>query len=222
MIFLARSCKARLMKTLFISWRSTMVVFWNGSLGVESRRGADTPLTSVPGDCLEDEGVIAESYVRFISLNERSLVGGVTAGGDRINAGFLERLIDQLYGGEKLLPSGNRVSPAPPRSAVKCFEPRVSSVLMVFLTWHLKKCAQGLARDCSRRYRLLTSEARLTSLSASCVLPWCTSCLVSIIAWTITQTRVALPWPIGTGRSHLTLPGVKVSYCGSWLASTPL
>ena len=67
--------------------------------GVESRRGADTPLTSVLGDFLEDEGVIAESYVRFISLNERSLVGGVTAGGDRITAGFIERLIDQLYGG---------------------------------------------------------------------------------------------------------------------------
>ena len=34
MSFLARSYKARLMKTLFISWRSTMVVFWNGSLGL--------------------------------------------------------------------------------------------------------------------------------------------------------------------------------------------
>ena len=47
---------------------------------------------------------------------------------------------------------------------MKCFEPRVSSVLMVFPTWHLKKCAQGLARDCSEALQAahLRGETHIT------------------------------------------------------------
>ena len=42
----------------------------------------------------------AAEHIRFISLNQRSLVGGVTADGTGIDTGFLERLLDALYGGE--------------------------------------------------------------------------------------------------------------------------
>ena len=42
-----------------------------------------------------------KSYIRFINLNRRSLVGGVTSDRKDIQTDFLERLLDQLYGGEK-------------------------------------------------------------------------------------------------------------------------
>ena len=41
-----------------------------------------------------------DAHVRFINLNQRSLVGGVTADGTGIATDFLERLLDGLYGGE--------------------------------------------------------------------------------------------------------------------------
>ena len=40
-------------------------------------------------------------HVRFINLNQRSLVGGVTADGTDIETSFLERLVDHLYGGDR-------------------------------------------------------------------------------------------------------------------------
>lgn len=44
---------------------------------------------------------IAGSHIRFISLNERSLVGGVHDGSKTIDTDFLNKLVDELYGGEK-------------------------------------------------------------------------------------------------------------------------
>jgi len=41
-----------------------------------------------------------DSHIRFINLNGRSLVGGVTDEGNEIQAYFLEKLIDRLYGGD--------------------------------------------------------------------------------------------------------------------------
>ncbi len=43
------------------------------------------------------------AYIRFINLNERSLVGGIqwTDDGGQIGTAFLEQLLDQLYGSDK-------------------------------------------------------------------------------------------------------------------------
>ena len=58
----------------------------------------------------EDAGDVAENaaprlardaHIRFVNLNQRSLVGGVTADGTGIETGFLERLVNHLYGGSR-------------------------------------------------------------------------------------------------------------------------
>lgn len=70
--------------------------------GVGSRRqGSETPLTNELYDLLEGEGNVQESYIRFIDLNQRSLVGGVTPDRTGIETSFLDRLLDHLYGGER-------------------------------------------------------------------------------------------------------------------------
>ncbi len=66
---------------------------------VEARRG-ETSLTQTLYDLLGDEAVARASHIRFISLNQRSLVGGITPERSRIETGFLERLLDRLYGGD--------------------------------------------------------------------------------------------------------------------------
>ena len=65
------------------------------------------------GDAAEDDADVAEdvedvaplaasdAHIRFVNLNQRSLVGGVTADGTGIETGFLERLVDHLYGGSR-------------------------------------------------------------------------------------------------------------------------
>ena len=63
--------------------------------GVESR------LTEELYNLLEGEAASRESHIRFISLNQRSLVGGITPERNKIETSFLEHLLDQLYGGEK-------------------------------------------------------------------------------------------------------------------------
>ena len=68
---------------------------------VEDRRGGPTPLTRGLTNALEDRGEPPADHVRFVDLNRRSLVGAVTADGTSIDTGFLERLVDSLYGGER-------------------------------------------------------------------------------------------------------------------------
>lgn len=70
--------------------------------GVESRGGCATRLTRALSDLLarDDEAASRDSHIRFISLNQRSLVGGITSERTSIEADFLERLLDQLYGGD--------------------------------------------------------------------------------------------------------------------------
>ena len=67
--------------------------------GIEERCEGGTPLTRKLSDCLENQASPAESHIRFISFNQRSLVGSVTSDGTRIETSFLERLLDSLYGG---------------------------------------------------------------------------------------------------------------------------
>lgn len=67
--------------------------------GAETRFGGELPL--VLGRLLQQQTATQATYIRFISLNQRSLVGTVTADRTMINTDFLERLIDSLYGGEQ-------------------------------------------------------------------------------------------------------------------------
>ena len=63
----------------------------------------ETPLAETLESLLDDE-VSAEdpdSHIRFISLNERSLVGNVPPNGKTIETDFLEQLLERLYGGEE-------------------------------------------------------------------------------------------------------------------------
>lgn len=70
--------------------------------GIERRhRGDGTPLTAELYKLLQQEAATQESYIRFVSLNQRSLVGGITPDRRRIDTTFLDRLMDHLYGGEQ-------------------------------------------------------------------------------------------------------------------------
>ena len=62
------------------------------------RGGTETLLTKTLYELLQRQAAAQESYIRFINLNQRSLVGGITPDG-QIETGFLNHLIDQLYGG---------------------------------------------------------------------------------------------------------------------------
>ncbi len=67
---------------------------------VEERRG-ETPLTKDLYDFLENQTPPSGSHIRFVNLNQRSLVGGITTDRKRIDTSFLDRLVDSLYGGER-------------------------------------------------------------------------------------------------------------------------
>lgn len=70
--------------------------------GVAYRYHLDsTPLTEELYNLLQQEADVRESHIRFISLNRRSLVGGVTADQKQIETDFLDRLVDHLYGGDQ-------------------------------------------------------------------------------------------------------------------------
>jgi serine/threonine protein kinase len=69
--------------------------------GYVSRHGGDTSLTTELGLRLQQEFVSPDSHIRFINLNQRSLVGGVSGDGEQIETTFLHQLLDQLYGGDK-------------------------------------------------------------------------------------------------------------------------
>ena len=62
---------------------------------------SETPLTQALYDLLNGEESAPESHIRFISLNQRSLVGSVVPSEADIETRFLEDLLDSLYGKEK-------------------------------------------------------------------------------------------------------------------------
>lgn len=49
----------------------------------------------------EPTGSAAASHIRFVSLNQRSLVGSIIPGGESVQTTFLGSLVDRLYGGEQ-------------------------------------------------------------------------------------------------------------------------
>ncbi len=62
--------------------------------GTDAAEGAEGPAHAAPR-------AAPDAHVRFVNLNQRSLVGGVTADGKDIETGFLEPLVDHLYGGAR-------------------------------------------------------------------------------------------------------------------------
>jgi serine/threonine protein kinase len=69
--------------------------------GCELRNnGNETPLTKELSELLEESDGTQESHIRFINLNHRSLVGGITQDRTDIQTHFLNRLLDQMYGAE--------------------------------------------------------------------------------------------------------------------------
>ncbi len=69
--------------------------------GYEERLGEETVLTTELYDLLQAGSTGKQSHIRFISLNERSLVGGISPDHMKIDNEFLEQVIDQLYGGSR-------------------------------------------------------------------------------------------------------------------------
>jgi serine/threonine protein kinase len=69
----------------------------------EGQSNGETPLTDELYRLLQEDEVSADSYIRFISLNHRSLVGGVNLARTAIQASFVEQLIERLYGGEQAI-----------------------------------------------------------------------------------------------------------------------
>ena len=68
---------------------------------IERDRRGETRLTKALADALLGETMPpSESHMRFINLNQRSLVGGIATGSKGIDTPFLERMVDGLYGGE--------------------------------------------------------------------------------------------------------------------------
>jgi serine/threonine protein kinase len=67
--------------------------------GVEERLGRETALTRELYQLLQREAAEQDSHIRFISLNQRSLVGNIRPDRSDIDTQFLQRLLDQLYGG---------------------------------------------------------------------------------------------------------------------------
>ena len=63
-------------------------------------KGEETRLTRELYACLSGELGDREAHIRFIDLNQRSLVGGIVPERKEIDTSFLERLLNQLYGGD--------------------------------------------------------------------------------------------------------------------------
>ncbi len=60
----------------------------------------ETLLTKSLSDFLEKEKLLDIPHIRFVNLNQRSLVGGIADDKKTIDTNFLDRLVDSLYGGE--------------------------------------------------------------------------------------------------------------------------
>ncbi len=67
----------------------------------ESEFDGSKPLLEEISAHLQQEEIPDESHLRFITLNQRSLVGGLDRDNQRITTDFLNRLIDSLYGGDQ-------------------------------------------------------------------------------------------------------------------------
>jgi serine/threonine protein kinase len=62
---------------------------------------SETPLTGQLYDAVQRESTTDKSDIRFINLNQRSLVGNVSIDRKGVDTEFLDRLVDHLYGGDQ-------------------------------------------------------------------------------------------------------------------------
>lgn len=67
--------------------------------GIEGRLGRETALITELYELLQGKDPEQGSHIRFINLNQRSIVGGISPEGTVIHTEFLECLVDHLYGG---------------------------------------------------------------------------------------------------------------------------
>ena len=59
----------------------------------------ETVLTTALEARLDDPEQPPPPHIRFVDLNDRSLVGSIPESGEELNTSFLDRLVDRLYGG---------------------------------------------------------------------------------------------------------------------------
>ena len=68
----------------------------------KERTGEETALAKDLVRLLDDDATVPPpSHIRFVNLNQRSLVGGVAADGQSIETRFLDSLVNGLYGGHQ-------------------------------------------------------------------------------------------------------------------------
>jgi serine/threonine protein kinase len=120
---------------------------------VEARRGGQqTPLSRELSELLQGQAASMGSHIRFVSLNERSLVGGVNPNRTLIETEFLDHLIDQLYGGEKAAAIWAPCQRCSARERCRVFEAmRVfgpagipDAAVPAIRTWALERLAEAL------------------------------------------------------------------------------
>lgn len=108
--------------------------------------GKYTILTDELDTLLREGNNAQDSYIRFISLNERSLVGGITCDGSYIQTSFLEKLVDRLYGGENADKIWGVCSVCSARSHCEIFR-----ALTIFGPDNIPFKAPAEVRKCSRK-----------------------------------------------------------------------
>jgi hypothetical protein len=89
------------MRTSCTCWRSTTAGCWSGLILLSNAKVAwKLPLAKELYELLQQQVAHQESSVRFINLNQRSLVGGLKSDSQSIGNDFLHNLLDHLFGGD--------------------------------------------------------------------------------------------------------------------------
>ena len=136
--------------------------------GAEHRRSRETPLTTELYALLDNQASVPGSHIRFISLNQRSLVGSVAVGATTIEASFLERCWADSTVVRTRRRSGRPAGRARPRIAVRsCAQPDCS-VPTCCPTRSRMNAGSEPGNACSRCSRPFIFAGRPTSPSASC------------------------------------------------------
>ena len=190
--------------------------------GVEIRRGKETALTRELYSLLQREAATQESHIRFISLNQRSLVGGIPRDGKQIETRFLARLLDHLCGGAQ---TGAIWAPCQSCSAkdrcevfrgTRTFGPDSMPGLVA------KPVRDRARQRYSRRCKPSTQEAIHTLRFESYAPAWSTSYLESNFVRNTMRNWISSPYRIGIARFLRIHLVDRETYYGNWCGSIPL
>ena len=105
-----RDCETALTRALYEALQRAQQDRWTGTLNAADDEDDEYDDEAAGrGDAAEGHEVAEDAtpqaapdaHIRFVNLNQRSLVGGVRTDGTEIETGFLERLVEQLYGGNR-------------------------------------------------------------------------------------------------------------------------